>query len=102
MDNLISSFSQLNIYERNIINNIITKNNNNLDELINSFENININSLNLDELNELNESFEKINISNITENFEKSICSFIDFLKLLRNKKKCNNSINYCMPNWIC
>ena len=46
MDNLISSFSQLNIYERNIINNIITKNNNNLDELINSFENININSLN--------------------------------------------------------
>ena len=99
MDTLISSFSQLNIYERNIINNIITKNNNNLDELINSFENININSLNLDELNE---SFEKINISNITENLEKSICSFIDFFKLLRNKKKCNNSMNHCMPNWIC
>ena len=39
MDHLISSFSQLNIYEKNIINNIITKNNNNnLDELINSFE----------------------------------------------------------------
>jgi len=80
MDHLISSFSQLNIYEKNIINNIITKNNNNnLDELINSFEKINIsniNTTNLEELEELNDSFEKINI---TENLQKSICSFIDF-----------------------
>jgi hypothetical protein len=107
MDNLISSFSQLNIYEKNIINNIIIKNNNNnnnIDELINTFENISINTLDLEELND---SFEKINITNleklnITENFQKSICSFIDFFKLLRNKKQCNNSISHCMPNWIC
>ena len=105
MDHLISSFSQLNIYEKNIINNIITKNNNNnLDELINSFEKINIsniNTTNLEELEELNDSFEKINI---TENFQKSICSFIDFFKLLRNKKlNCySNSMNNFTPNWIC
>jgi hypothetical protein len=105
MDHLISSFSQLNIYEKNIINNIITKNNNNnLDELINSFEKINIsniNTTNLEELEELNDSFEKINI---TENLQKSICSFIDFFKLLRNKKlNCySNNMNNFTPNWIC
>ena len=105
MDHLISSFSQLNIYEKNIINNIITKNNdNNLDELINSFEKINIsniNTTNLEELEELNDSIEKINI---TENFQKSICSFIDFFKLLRNKKlNCySNNMNNFTPNWIC
>ena len=108
MDHLISSFSQLNIYEKNIINNIITKNNdNNLDEIINSFEKINIsninttNATNTTNLEELNESFEKINI---TENFQKSICSFIDFFKLLRNKKlQCySNNMNHFTPNWIC
>ena len=102
MDNLIDSFSQLNIYEKNIINKIIIKNNDNLDELINSFEKINIANNNTLNLEELNDSFEKINISNITENFQKSICSFINFFKLLRNKKQCNNSMIHCIPNWIC
>ena len=46
-------------------------------------------------------SFDKINI---TENFQKSICSFIDFFKLLRNKKlNCySNNMNNFTPNWIC
>ena len=108
MNKLIDSFSQLNVTEKSIINKIVSNNNNsinsnnnnnnnnnNIDELIDSFD-----KLNIDNISEIINSFDKINI---TENLQKTICNFIDLIKLLKNKEKCNsiNNMNYFIPQWL-
>jgi hypothetical protein len=90
MEELVSSFSQLNISEKKIINKIIIENNE-MDDLIGSFEKINIS--NLDEI-------KKIDI-NLTENFQKTVIVFINYFKILQNKGRCNVGVNFIMPKWI-
>jgi len=88
MDELIGSFSQLNISEKKIINKIINENDD-IDNLIGSFEKINISNQ------------EEIRNIDITENFHKTVLKFIDFFKILRTKERCSTNINFIIPKWI-
>ncbi len=81
MDDIINSFSKLNISEKKIIGKIIKEN---------------------DDIDNLIESFEKINIKDTTvsENFDKLISKFVNFFKSLKEKEECHPKISRIIPNW--
>lgn len=86
MDELIDAITQLNISEKKIINKIIDKNDN-LDNLIESFEKFNI-------------SDSENNDICITENFNKTVTKFINFFKSIKEKEKCCPKISNIIPIW--
>jgi hypothetical protein len=92
MEELTECFSKLNISEKNIINKIMDKNNN-LDELIDSSENLN---LNIEQKCKNNKE-----ILNITENLQMTINKVVDFFKILRNKERCYIKEDIIIPKWI-
>ena len=91
MDELISSFNNLSVNDKMIVSHVIKKNDN-IDDLINSLNNLTIDKT---------ENIQKEIIQSvISTECKKVIRKMIDYFSILNNKERCFFKVNHEFPKW--